>query len=64
MSIFELRLIVDKINWVGDFREQEIVKNLVKVELIQDDEEHKVYKFYNKDDEFFKYDFKTHKIVG
>ena len=64
MSIFELRLIVDRVNWVGGFREQEIVKNLVKVELIQDDKEHKVYKLYNKGDEFFKYDFRTHKIVG
>ena len=64
MNILELRLIVNNVKRFGGFREQEIIKNLVKVELIQDDKEHKVYKLYNKNNEFFKYDFITHKIVG
>ena len=64
MNILELRLIIDNVKRFGGFREKEIIRNLVKVELIQDDEEHKVYKLYNNGDEFFKYDFRTQKIVG
>lgn len=64
MNVLELRLIVDNIKRYGGFREKDIIKNLVKVELIQNDEKYKVYKFYNKNNEFFEYEFRTHRVIG
>lgn len=64
MNILELRLIIENVLRFGGFREKEILKDIVKIELEDNNEDHKVYVFYNSDENYFKYDFKSHLIVG
>ena len=64
MNILELKLIMDNVARFGGYREKEILKDLVKIELEDNNEAHKVYVFYNSDEKYFKYDFKSHLIVG
>lgn len=62
--MLEVRIIMDNVKRYGGFREKEILKDLVKIEIVMDDERHKVYKFENKEGFYFEYDFKSHLIVG
>lgn len=64
MNILELRLIIENVKLYGGYREKEILKDIVKIELDYYNDKHKVYVFYNSDEKYFKYDFKSHKIVG
>lgn len=64
MNNLEIRLITDNIERFGGFREKEVLKNLIKIELIMNDENYKVYHFENLDGNYFEYDFKSHKITG
>lgn len=64
MNMLELRLICDNIARYGGYREKDVLKNLVKVEVIMHTEEHKVYRFATEEGNSFEYDFKTHRIVG
>ena len=64
MNMLELRLICDNVKMYGGFREKEILKDIIKIELEDNNDNYKVYVFYNSDENYFKYDFKSHKIVG
>lgn len=64
MNILELRLIVDNVKRFGGYREKTILYNLLVIELEDNNENHKVYVFRDNENSYFKYDFKTHKIVG
>lgn len=64
MNILELRIIIDNVTRFGGYREKEILKDIIKIELEDNNEAHKVYVFYNSDENYFKYDFKSHLIVG
>ena len=64
MNMLELRLICDNVKMYGGFIEKEILKDINKIELEDNNKEHKVYTFYDSEDNYFKYDFKSHKIVG
>lgn len=64
MNNLEIRLITDNIERFGGFREKEVLKNLIKIELIMDDESYKVYHFEDSEGNYFEYDFKSHKITG
>ena len=64
MNMLELKLIIDNVARFGGYREKDILKDIIKIELEDNNEEHKVYVFYNSDEEYFKYDFKSHLIVG
>ena len=64
MNMLELRLICDNVKMYGGFREKEILKDIIRIELEDNNNIHKVYVFYNSDENYFKYDFKSHKIVG
>lgn len=64
MNMLELRLICDNINRIGGYREKEVLKGLIKVEVIMDDENYKVYRFEDKNGYSFEYDFKSHRITG
>lgn len=63
MSMLEVRLIIDNVVKYGGFREKDILDHLLKVELIQNDDKHKVYRFANEEN-YFDYDFRSHLIVG
>lgn len=64
MNILELRLIIDNVKRFAGYREKEVIKDIVKIEIIMDTEEHRVYRFTNTEENYFDYDFKTHLIVG
>lgn len=64
INMLELRLIVDNIKRFGGYREKTILNNLLVIELEDNNENHKVYVFRDNENSYFKYDFKTHKIVG
>lgn len=64
MNMLELRLIFDNVARFGGYREKEILKDIVKIELEDNNDNHKVYVFYNSEEYYFKYDFKSHLIVG
>ena len=64
MNILELRLIIENVKLYGGFREKEILKDIQVIELEDNNENHKVYVFRDSQENYFKYDFKTHKIVG
>ena len=63
MNMLELRLICDNVKMYGGFREKEILKDIIRIELEDNNDDHKVYVFYNSNS-YFKYDFKSHLIVG
>lgn len=64
MNILELRLIVDNVKRFGGYREKTILDNLLVIELEDNNENHKVYVFRDNENSYFKYDFRTHTIVG
>lgn len=64
INMLELRLIVDNVKRFGGYREKTILDNLLVIELEDNNENHKVYVFRDNENSYFKYDFKTHKIVG
>ena len=64
INMLELRLIVDNVKRFGGYREKTILKNLLVIELEDNNENHKVYVFRDSQENYFKYDFKTHLIVG
>lgn len=64
MNMLEIRLIIDNIKKFGGYREQEILKDLVKIEIVMNDEKYKVYRFENKEGYSFEYDFKSHIITN
>jgi hypothetical protein len=64
MEIFKIRLIVDNVKRYGGFREKEVLKELVKIELIMSDEDYEVYHFEDKNGNYFEYDFKSHRITN
>ena len=46
------------------WRERNVLNNLAGFEIIQDDGQYYIIKFYSKDDCFIKYDAISKKIVG
>lgn len=64
MNILELRLIIDNVKRLAGYREKEVLKDIVKIEIIMNTEEHRIYRFTNTEENYFEYDFKTHLIVG
>ncbi len=63
MNLLEIRLIIDNINRYGGYREKEVLKDLIKIELIRNDANYKIYKFENKNNSF-EYNFITHTITN
>lgn len=64
MDMLKIRLIVDNIKRYGGYREKEVLKELVKIELIMNNEDYEVYHFENKNGNYFEYDFKSHRITN
>ena len=64
MDMFELRLICDNVKRFGGFREKEILKEFIKIELIRNDEDYKIYHFEDKNGNYFEYDFRSHRITN
>lgn len=60
----EVRLITDNIFRIGGYRELEVLKNLVKIELVQNDDNYKIYHFEDKDGAYFEYNYRTHTITN
>lgn len=60
----EIRIITDNILRFGGFREKEVLKDLVKIELIESKEDYKIYHFEDKNGNYFEYDFKSHRITN
>ena len=63
MNMLEIRLIVDNIKRYGGYREKEVLKDLIKIELIRNDSEYKIYRFESNNGSF-EYNFKTHTITN
>lgn len=64
MEMLKIHLIVDNVKRYGGFREKEILKELVKIELIMSDEDYEVYHFEDKNGNYFEYDFKSHRVTN
>lgn len=64
MNILEIRLITDNINFFGGYREKNILKELVKIELLRNDLEYKIYHFEDIDGNYFEYNFITQTITN
>lgn len=64
MEMLKIRLIVDNIKRYGGYREKEVLKNLVKIELIINNEDYEVYHFEDKNGNYFEYDFKSQRITN
>lgn len=60
----EVRLITDNIYRMGDYREKEILKSLVKIELLRNDDNYKIYHFEDKEGNYFEYNFRYHTITN
>lgn len=60
----EVRLITDNIYKMGGYREKEVLKTLVKIELIRNDDDYKIYHFEDINGNYFEYNFKTHTITN
>lgn len=63
MNMLEIGLIVDNIKRFGGYREKEVLKNLIKIELIRNDNDYKIYRFENENSSF-EYNFITHTITN
>lgn len=63
MNILEISLIIDNIKRFGGYREKEVLKNLIKIELIRNDNDYKIYRFENENSSF-EYNFITHTITN
>lgn len=64
MNMLKVRLIMDNINRIGGYREKEVLKNLVKIELVINNEHYEVYHFEDENGNYFEYDFKSHRITN
>jgi hypothetical protein len=64
MDMLKIRLIVDNIKRYGGYREKEVLKELVKIELIMNNEDYEVYHFEDKNGNYFEYDFKSQRITN
>ena len=64
MDMLKLRIITDNIKRMGGYREKEILKNLVKIELVMNNDSYEVYHFEDIDGNYFEYDFKSHRITN
>lgn len=63
MNMLEVRLIVDNIKRFGGYREKSVLEDLIKIELIRNDKDYKVYRFESNNGSF-EYDFKSHRITN
>ena len=63
INMLEVRLIVDNIKRIGGYREKDVLKNLIKIELIRNDDDYKIYRFESESNSF-EYNFKTHTITN
>lgn len=63
MNLLEINLIIDNIKRFGGYREKEVLKNLIKIELIRNDKDYKIYRFENEKSSF-EYNFITHTITN
>jgi hypothetical protein len=63
MSLLEISLIIDNIKRFGGYREKEVLKDLIKIELIRNDKDYKIYRFENENSSF-EYNFITHTITN
>jgi hypothetical protein len=61
--MLEVRLIVDNIKRFGGYREKSVLEDLIKIELIRNDKDYKVYRFESNSSSF-EYDFKSHRITN
>ena len=64
MDMLKVRLIMDNIKRYGGYREKEVLKELVKIELIMNNEDYEVYNFEDKNGNYFEYDFKSQRITN
>ena len=64
MNMLEIRLIVDNIKRFGGYREKEVLKDLIKIELIRNDNDYKIYRFENNNNSSFEYNFITHTVTN
>lgn len=64
MNLLKIHLIVDNIKRYGGFREKEVLKELIKIELIIKNDDYEVYHFENKNGDYFEYDFKSHRVTN
>ena len=64
MDMLKIRLIVDNVKRYGGYREKEVLKELVKIELIMNNEDYEVYHFEDKNGNYFEYDFKSQRITN
>lgn len=64
MEMFKIRLIMENIKRYGGIREKEILKELVKIELIMNNEDYEVYHFQDENGNYFEYDFRSHRITN
>ena len=63
INMLEVRLIVDNIKRFGGFREKEVLNELIKIELTQNDDNYKIYRFESNNSSF-EYNYKTHTITN
>lgn len=63
MNMLEVRLIVDNIKRFGGYREKSVLEDLIKIELIRNDKDYKVYRFESNNGSF-EYDFRSHRITN
>lgn len=64
ININDLKNIINKIEKMSGYREKDILKNCYKITEDQKTKDHHVLKFYSIENNFFKYDIITNKIVG
>lgn len=64
MEMLKIHLIVENIKKYGGFREKEVLKELVKIELTMNNEDYEVYHFEDKNGNYFEYDFKSHRVTN
>lgn len=64
MEMLKIHLIVENIKRYGGFREKEVLKELVKIELVMNNEDYEVYHFEDKNGNYFEYDFKSHRVTN
>ena len=64
MDMLKIRLIMDNVKRYGGYREKEVLKELIKIELIMSNEDYEVYHFEDKNGNYFEYDFKSQRITN
>ena len=62
---FDIKKMKDCIHRFGGYREKTILENIDRVEFGSTyNKEHRVYKVFDKNEDYFEYDAVTNKIVG